>query len=138
MNDANDKPLILLVDDMTAVASLTQETIEELGYEAAVRQNATTAIAFVGNHDVDLIMIDVDLADSLFSGIQTAKLIQSKKDIPIVFITAHDEIKSFRKADFNSPIYVMLKPYDTRQLKMQIEVALYNREIAEKPPVIVF
>ena len=138
MNEGSNKPLILIVDDMSAVATLTQDTVAQLGYDAAVRPNATTAIAFVGNNDADLIMIEVDLADSLFSGIETAKLIQSRKDIPIVFITAHDDIKIFRDADFNSQIYVILKPYDNRELKMQIEVALYNREIASKPPVIVF
>jgi two-component system catabolic regulation response regulator CreB len=138
MTEDSQKPLILIVDDVPTIATLTQETVEQLGFATAVRKNATTGLAFVGNNDVDLILLDVELEDSLYNGLETAKLIQSRKDIPIIFLTGDDNIEVFRKADFCSPIYVLMKPYDPKQLKIQIEVALYNREIAHKPPVIVF
>lgn len=136
MTEDRKQPLVLIVDDVKMLAGYTQHVVENFGFKTAVRYNATTAIAFVGNNDVDLILLDVELQDSLLNGIDTARLIQGKRDIPIIFITGHEDIDVFRSAEFSAPIYVLLKPYEPKQLKISIETAIFNREITNRSPII--
>lgn len=123
---------VLIVDDSPIVAKLTQKNVEKLGYEVAVRENSTRAISYVGNHKIDIILMDIELMDSLYDGIQTAKLIRTRFNIPVIFITGHDDIKVFEKGNIEIPFDVVVKPYDIKQLKMQMEVALYNSKIESK------
>lgn len=124
-----NKPLILIVDDSATMAKLTAKNVEGLGYNVEVRENSTRAISYVGNHKVDLILMDIELMDSRFDGIQTAKLIRTKYNIPVVFLTAHDDAKIFEEANIKTAFDVIVKPYDPKHLKMHIDVAIYNNNL---------
>lgn len=127
-----EKYKVLVVDDSPVMAKLTAKNVESLGYEAAVRSNSTLAFSYVGNNKADLILMDVELMGSRYDGIRTAKAIRAKFNIPVVFITGHDDAKIFEEANLDSSFDVLMKPYDLRQLKMQMEVAIYNNRIERK------
>lgn len=121
------KPKILIVDDTPLMAKITQKTVESFGYETEIRENSTRAISFVGNNDVDVILMDIELNNSTYDGISTCKVIKSKYHIPIIFITGHESAKIFQ--DLTCGFDVLIKPYDEKMLKMHIDIALMNAKI---------
>ena len=122
-----NKPVILIVDDSPTMAQINQNAVESFGkYTVVVRENSTRAISYVGNNKVDLILMDIELADSKYDGIETARLIMSKYFIPIVFVTSIDNPDVFRRANLSGFFDVIIKPYDNKMLLMHIEIALQN------------
>ncbi len=128
----NEKYKVLIVDDSPVMAKLTAKNVESLGYDAAVRASSTLAFSYVGNNKTDLILMDIELIGSRYDGIRTAKAIRAKYSIPVIFITGHDDAKIFEEADIKNSFDVIMKPYDLKNLKMQIEVAIYNNRIEKK------
>ena len=123
------KPVILIVDDSPTMAQITSNAVTSFdAYEIVVRENSTRAISYVGNHQVDLILMDIELADSRYDGIETARLIMAKYFIPIVFVTSIDNPEVFSQANLSSFFDVLIKPYDNKMLRMHIEIALQNNK----------
>lgn len=123
------KPKILIVDDTPLMAKITQKTVESFGYETEIRENSTRAISYVGNNDVDVILMDIELNNSVYDGISTCKVIKSKYNIPIIFITGHENAKIFQDSQMTCGFDVLIKPYDEKMLKMHIDIALMNAQI---------
>lgn len=123
------KPKILIVDDTPLMAKITQKTVESFGYDTEIRENSTRAISYVGNHDVDVILMDIELNNSTYDGISTCKVIKSKYHIPIIFITGHENAKIFQDSQMSCGFDVLIKPYDEKMLKMHIDIALMNARI---------
>lgn len=127
------KPVILIVDDSPTMAQITFNAVTSFdAYEVVVRENSTRAISYVGNNHVDLILMDIELADSKYDGIETARLIMAKYHIPIVFVTSIDNPEVFSHANLSSFFDVLIKPYDNKMLKMHIEIALQNNRTESK------
>lgn len=119
----------LIVDDSPVMAKLTAKNAEAIGFETAVRKNGAEAISYIGNNPTDIMLLDIELEGSRLNGIQIANVVRKKFDIPVVFITGHDDAEIFRNVGVNSGFYVVMKPYDLKRLRMQAEVALMNRKI---------
>lgn len=57
-------------------------------------------------------------------GIETAREITQRYDIPIIFLTAYGDEGTLKKAAAVSPYGYLLKPFDNGTLKVTITVAL--------------
>lgn len=123
---------VLIVEDSPIMGKLTTKNLETLGYETAVRKNSAEAIAYIGNNHTDMILMDIELMGSKMDGIQIARTIRSKYNIPIIFLTSHEDVKIFQDGNIASLIDVVLKPYDLRNLKMQMEISFYNNQLEKK------
>jgi len=123
---------VLVIDDSPVMAKLTKRNVESFGYSVNIRNNSTAALSYVGNNSVDIILMDIELIGSRYDGIKTAKFIRKKYNIPVIFITGHDDGKIFEEANLDTMFNVVMKPYEPKQLKMQIEIALYNGKIQNK------
>lgn len=123
------KKRVLVVDDSAIMGKLTCKNVESLGYEVDLRANSTAAISYIGNNKTDIILMDIELADSRMDGIETAKMIRRKFQIPVIFITGHEDASIFKEANLNTIFDVVMKPYDIKQLRMQMEVAIFKNKI---------
>lgn len=92
MNSGRLKKLrILLVEDDNITAAMESSILIKSGYDVVSVATGEAAIDFLKiNHDIDLILMDVDLGDGI-SGIDTAFHITGNSPIPVIFYTAHDE-----------------------------------------------
>ncbi len=122
-------PKILIVDDTPLMAKLTQKAVQSFGYDTEIRKNSTRAVAYVGNNDVDVILMDIELANSLYDGIETSKVIKSKYSIPIIFLTGHENAAIFKEAGLDCNFDVLIKPFDNKMLKMHIDIAIQNSSV---------
>ncbi|SNQ60118.1 response regulator [Candidatus Methanoperedens nitratireducens] len=120
---------IMIVEDESIVAEDIRRTLIKLGYAVpAVASSGEVAIKKAGEHVPDLILMDIMLKGGM-DGIETAKQIRSRFNIPVVFLTAYSDEKILERAKLTEPFGYIIKPFKERELKMNIEVALYKNKM---------
>ncbi|MEI2774489.1 MAG: response regulator transcription factor [Tetrasphaera sp.] len=77
---------VLLVDDEDELARSTTEYLGYFGITAAHVATAASAAAFLERHDVDLVLLDVNLPDG--SGFDLCRRLRAESDLPILFVSA--------------------------------------------------
>ena len=122
------KANILIVEDEAVVAADIAGKLERAGYRSiAIASDGEDAIETAKALAPDLVLMDIRLAGSL-DGIKTAERIQAFRSIPIVYLTAHSDMATLRRAAATEPFGYILKPFDERDVTTQIEIALYKHQ----------
>lgn len=122
------KARILVVEDEFLVAHDISNMLIELGYEvAAIVSSAEDALAVIRNRAPDLILLDIRLKGPI-DGIQAANIIKEEWAIPFIYLTAHADDLTLSRAKSSDPLGYLLKPFEFRELKTVIELALYKHE----------
>ncbi|MDR3627229.1 MAG: adenylate/guanylate cyclase domain-containing protein [Ignavibacteriaceae bacterium] len=117
---------ILIAEDEYIIAMDIKKVLEKLGYEVtSFVGKGIDAIKRTETEKPDIILMDIMLSDQL-SGIDTAQIIKSKYDVPIVYLTALTDEETLQKAKLTEPGGYLLKPFDERGLHSAIEIALYK------------
>lgn len=70
----------------------------------------------------DVVLLDVHLAGAL-DGIDTARALQSRKRVAIVYVTACADLETVARARQTSPQGYLLKPFNHDELRLAVEVA---------------
>ncbi len=117
---------ILVVEDERIVAEDIKMRLQNLGY-------AVPGIVFSGEEAVkkaekaqpDLVLMDIVLEGEM-NGIEAAAIISSRFNIPIVYLTAYADNKTLEQAKVTEPLGYILKPFEDRELRTTIEMALYK------------
>jgi adenylate cyclase len=120
---------ILVAEDERIIAIDIRNTLKALGYE--VIGTVTTgeeAIQLSGELKPDLILMDIMLNGEM-TGIDAARIILPKFDIPVIYLTALSDNETLNKAKITEPFGYVLKPYDARVLNSAIEMAVYKHKI---------
>src|SRR4051812_48525521 len=89
---------ILVVEDERIVALDLVRTLEDLGYE--VLDSVATgeaAIARAAELSPDIVLMDIRLAGRI-DGIVAADQIRSARDVPVIYLTAHADDDTLRRA----------------------------------------
>jgi signal transduction histidine kinase len=120
---------ILVVEDERIVARDLAGTLTELGYAVpATVATGEDAIAHVRDLQPDLVLMDIRLAGAI-DGIQAASSVREEHGIPVIYLTAHSDDETLRRALQTEPVGYLVKPYSPPQLRCAIEIALHRREI---------
>jgi len=120
------KKSILIVEDEKIAAIDLQDTLISLGYQVAgIATTGERAIAMADAATPDLILMDINLSGKL-SGIEAAEQILSRHEVPIIFVTAYADPDLVNRAKKCSPYGYIIKPYDERAIRTEIEIALYK------------
>lgn len=123
------KTRILVVEDETIVAMELQARLQALGYDVVgTAASGEDAIEKTGALHPDLVMMDIVIQGEM-DGIETAGIIGERFDIPVVYLTAHSDDETLRRAKVTGPYGYVLKPFQERELHITIEVALHNYRI---------
>jgi len=115
---------ILMVEDDKMLCTIFQMFIQELEYELAgmVRTGADALSAVENYPDIDVILMDIHL-DGDIDGVETAKILSEKHDIPVVFITGDDRPETIMTATLPNVYGFITKPLYKRNLGIAIEFA---------------
>jgi CheY-like chemotaxis protein len=117
---------ILIVEDEAISALYLKNLFSRMQYQVLdVEATAENAITKAEELKPDLILMDIRLAGEM-DGIQAADVIHTNYDIPIVFLTAHLDEDSMRRAMATEPSGYVSKPASERELRGTIEMALKN------------
>jgi two-component system sensor histidine kinase/response regulator len=121
----NDK--ILVVEDETVIAMELGLQLKNMGYDVVGRAGSGAgAIEKATELRPDLILMDIVMPGEM-DGIDASKQIIAKQNIPIIFLTAYADEKYIKRAREVGPFGYLVKPYEDRELRAAIEVALYKK-----------
>ena len=117
---------IQIVEDEAVTAMDIEERLVGLGYQTVSRSaTAEHALAVTEKEHPDLVLMDIHLRGSM-DGIAAAQQIRQQFRLPVVFLTAHSEETTLERAKQTEPFGYILKPFENRELKSTIEMALYK------------
>ena len=123
---------ILIVEDESIVAMEIQDRLKSLGYSVVdAISSGEKAIKKAGEAHPDLVLMDIRLKGKI-DGIETAKQIRNRFDIPVIYLTAYADDETLKRARIAEPYGYILKPFEERELRSNIEVALYKHKVENK------
>jgi two-component system cell cycle sensor histidine kinase/response regulator CckA len=121
-----EKKRIFIVEDENIVSLDMKKRLEKLGYEVpGIASSGEEAVHLVLEMRPDLVLMDIKLAGKM-DGVEAAKEILKSLSVPIVYITAYAENTTLKRAKITEPFGYILKPFEERELHINIEIALYR------------
>jgi PAS domain S-box-containing protein len=122
------KPRLLVVEDETIVVADLCIRLEQMGYEVAgTATSGEEALAMAEQCCPNLVLMDIHLQGSM-DGITVAHELRARFQMPVVFLTAYGEGATFQRAKEAEPLGYILKPFEDRELRIVIEMALYKHQ----------
>jgi diguanylate cyclase (GGDEF)-like protein/PAS domain S-box-containing protein len=117
-------PTLLVVEDESVVAMDLDGQLHDMGYRVCgCVDNGHDAIVRARADKPDLILMDIVLKGDM-DGIAAASVIGSELHIPVLFLTAYSDDQTVERAARTWPYGYLTKPFQNRELRAGIEVAL--------------
>ena len=126
------KERIFIAEDEKAVIREITASLEGMGYVVVGQaERGETTIEKVQELQPDLVLMEIRLKGEI-SGIDAAKQIHTDFDIPVIFISAHTDTLTLQTAVLAQAYSLIFKPFESRELKSSITMALYKHSMARK------
>jgi signal transduction histidine kinase len=117
---------ILIVEDEIVVARDLENQLRALGYVVSgTAASGEEAVTLAKQAAPDLVLMDIRLQGRL-DGIAAADEIRKRLQLPVVYLTAHADDSTVRRARATEPFGYLLKPFEERELRITLEMALYK------------
>jgi len=120
---------ILIVEDEVITQRFLQDIFSQ--YDTSVVgcfDNAGDVLTHIKELACDMILMDINIKGPV-DGIQLARKILEKHDLPIVFITAHNDDETLEETLELSPYGFICKPFTSKDVVVTIQIA-YKRYLA--------
>lgn len=122
---------ILIVEDERIVAEDIRSNLRKMGYAvSAIVSSGEEAVSAAEELRPDLVLMDIVLEGKM-NGIEAAGQIRSRFNIPVVYLTAHADDKILERAKMTEPFGYIIKPFEDRELRSAIKIALYKHRMEE-------
>ena len=113
---------IFIVEDERPIARLLQLTLEREGFKTATETNGRRAYERILQEKYDLVLLDVMLPE--MDGMEICKRVREVSDVPIIMLTARDEVRDkVEGLDLGADDY-MTKPFAAEELLARIRGCL--------------
>ena len=123
---------ILVVEDERIVSKDIETMLQTVGYTVVgSATNGVDAIQKAAEELPDLVLMDIGLKGDM-DGIETSAELHKQIDVPVIFLTANSDETTLQRAKLSGPFGYILKPFELRELRTTIEVALYQHKIEKK------
>ncbi|AHY47980.1 Response regulators consisting of a CheY-like receiver domain and a winged-helix DNA-binding domain [Rubrobacter radiotolerans] len=112
---------ILVVEDEPGISRMLQRGLITQGYETAAADNGEDGLRLALEGDVDLVLLDIMLPG--LDGRQVLRRIRARKpDLPVLMLTAKDEIRSKVSALDEGADDYLTKPFALEELLARVRV----------------
>ena len=121
---------ILVVEDERTVALDLKTSLEAMGHSVlAVVDSGEAAVETASARRPDLVIMDIRLSGEM-DGVEAAVKIREEagERTAVLFLSAFDDEKTVQRAKVCDPFGYILKPFENRELRIAIELALYKAE----------
>jgi len=125
---------ILVVDDIEENVELLSAFLSSAGYEVLTAYDGNQALAQVGKEDPDLILLDIMMPKvDGFEVCRKLKVNEKTRLIPIIMVTAYDNIENIEKAVEVDTIYdFLVKPVNKLELLTRVKSLLRVRHLTKE------
>ena len=121
-----EKKSIIIVEDDEITALNLNLSLQKHGYSiVAVCDNAMNAKSKIASFNPDIVIIDISLQESN-DGIELAKTIRSRYNIPFIYLTSYSDDDIISQAKHTEPYGYIVKPFDPASLHATIQMALFK------------
>ncbi len=126
----NGKALILLIDDDALLRDLLTKALIQSGYEVLAAGTGSEGLSLFDFHNPDMVILDVMLPD--LEGWEVCRRIRRVSTVPILFLTALEEIPDrVRGLVLGGDDYIV-KPFAIEELLARVEAIL--RRVRQAAP----
>uniref|UniRef100_B8HVV8 histidine kinase n=1 Tax=Cyanothece sp. (strain PCC 7425 / ATCC 29141) TaxID=395961 RepID=B8HVV8_CYAP4 len=124
---------ILVVDDTLINRDLLSRRLERQGHTVKLSENGQQALQLLESQSFDLVLLDVIMPK--MNGLELLRLMKDTpnwKDIPVIMISALDEVESaVRCIELGAEDY-LTKPFNTILLKARIKACLEKKYLRDQ------
>ncbi len=121
---------ILIVDDTPANLRLLQGILGDAGYKVRPVPNGDLALKAIQAAPPDLILLDINMPGlSGYDVAEELKRAEETRDIPIIFISALDEIEDKMRAFQAGGVDYVTKPFHFEEVLARVKTHLNLREL---------
>ena len=123
---------ILIADDDLITRMELSEMLDSAGHDlVGEAETGQQAIQMARTFHPDLIVMDIVMPGGM-DGITAAERIKKESDTAIVFISGYGDPEYIERAKRLEPFGYVMKPFEEREVKAFIEIALHKREMELK------
>ena len=116
----------MIVEDEAKIARFLELELKHEGYEVVTAIDGRTGLEKALTENIDLIILDIMLPK--LSGIEVCRRVRQESQIPIIMLTAKDDVTDkVAGLDMGADDY-MTKPFAIEELLARIRVALNRRK----------
>jgi DNA-binding response OmpR family regulator len=127
----DSSPTILLVDDEESVRRVLAFPLEKDGFEVIQAADGEEALLRFGEHDVDLVVLDVMLPR--LDGLEVCKRLRATSSVPIIMLTARDdELDKVIGLELGADDYIT-KPFSIREFRSRVRALLRRSRVSQSP-----
>jgi signal transduction histidine kinase len=123
---------VLVVDDNPRNLQLMSAMLKQEGYKLYITNSGENALTFLENTLPDLILLDVMMPG--LSGFEVCRLIKKQpkyKDIPVIFLTAKNEVDDLVEGFEAGAVDYIVKPFHAKEVIVRVSTHIqlkYARE----------
>lgn len=118
-------PRILIVEDMKVLAEDIRHMLEVTGYEAITAYSGEAGLQKAYEHQPDLVLLDIMMP--YMTGYELCRRLREISDVPIIFLTAKDELSDIIVGlEIGGDDYIS-KPFNADELLARIQVNLKRK-----------
>lgn len=126
----DNKIKVALVEDDVFIAESLKFSLEDLGYEVAfVAYSYSEAVEGINSTPFDLILLDINLHEQHYSGLDIAQKVLTEHKKPFIFVTAYSDKDTITKAVKLKPSAYLVKPINEGSLFAAIQTAIQNFDL---------
>lgn len=120
---------VQIVEDEGVVALDIRRHLEAFGYRVTGSYaSGEEAIANFEAEGPDLVLMDIRLQGQM-DGIEAAQIVREQFRVPVIILTAYADEKTIERAKFIEPFGYIIKPFEERELRTNIEMALFRHKL---------
>ncbi len=128
MNESKKDYSVLIVEDDPIIARVLETILKDSGFLVDEPVNSgEKAITRVAARKPGIVLMDIDLLGHL-SGIETARILFHIFNVPVIFVTGHDEEEILSRAKEADPFGFLVKPINQNILNTTIQVSVNLHE----------
>jgi len=117
---------ILIVDDDKDTRDILSNLISSDGYKAITASDGRKALIKTRAYSPDLVLLDIRLPE--IDGLKVLEEIKKMdKDIPVIMLTAYEDVKGAVQAMKSGAFDYITKPFDNEEMALNIKRALQTR-----------
>jgi putative two-component system response regulator len=129
----NERPNVLIVDDQEANRELLQEQMHALGYEPMLAVDGVAALVQMQQERPDIVLLDIMMPKmNGFQVLERMKADAAMRQIPVIVISAMDDIESVSRCIRLGADDYLAKPFNLTLLQARLSSSLEKKRLLDR------